>query len=267
AKAGTLAYNGDYLTVSGLNRLKKRLGKINMSCRDDIVSSFRTVKNGGELKRIKEACRIADDIFLKIGKKIKPGVKEGEIKNLIYNMSRDGSAEGCSFEPIVASGPNSAVPHYYGGGRRILANDIVLVDMGFIFKGYSSDLTRVLFTGKIKPIFKKIYNIILSASDIAVEKSKPGAGCSYIDNEVRKFISSSGYGKCFLHSTGHGIGLEVHEKPYLSPGSRETLSNGNVFTVEPGIYLPGLGGIRIENVFSLNRGKPIRLSKSRTYNF
>ena len=139
--------------------------------------------------------------------------------------------------------------------------------MGFIFKGYSSDLTRVLFTGKIKPIFKKIYNIILGASEVAVRKSRPGARCSFIHNEVMKFISSRGYGKRFIHSTGHGIGLKVHEKPYLSPGSRETLSNGNVFTVEPGIYLPELGGVRIENVFSLNKGLPIQLSKSKTYNF
>ncbi|MDD5644821.1 MAG: Xaa-Pro peptidase family protein [bacterium] len=265
-KIGRLAYNGDYLTVRALDSLKKHIRKARLVDRGNLIASFREVKNARELKKIKTACQIADDIYIKIKKKIKPGIKEGQIKNLIYNMSRT-NAQGCAFDPIVASGANSAIPHYYGNTRKILSNDIILIDMGFVFGGYSSDLTRVIFTGKIKPIFKKIYNVVLTAAKLAAEKAAPGAKGSEVDNEARKFISSSGYGKCFLHSTGHGIGLNVHEKPYLSAKSGDTLADGNVFTVEPGIYIPERGGVRIENVFSLEKGTAVLLSKSETYNF
>ncbi|MCK5160485.1 MAG: M24 family metallopeptidase, partial [Candidatus Aureabacteria bacterium] len=175
-------------------------------------------------------------------------------------------AENASFPVIVASGPNSAMPHYYESKRKVLENDIILIDMGVVYKGYSSDLTRVVFTGKIKPLFRNVYRVVARAAEEAFKAVKPGIKASEIDKAARDYINKSGFGECFAHNTGHGVGLEIHEFPIISQKSNAKLKNGNVFTIEPGIYLPGKGGIRIENMVSVERNKAVQLTTAPVLN-
>ena len=219
------------------------------------------------MQKIRKAVTIADDIFLHIRRFIKPGRTEREIKNRINNLIHRSPAESASFPVIVASGPNSAMPHYYESKRKILENDIILVDMGVVYKGYSSDLTRVVFTGKIKPLFRNIYRIVARASEKAFKAVKTGIKASEIDKTARDYITKSGFGRYFGHNTGHGVGLEVHEFPIISQKSNAKLKNGNVFTIEPGIYLPGKGGVRIEHMVSVKNKKPVLLTGSPVLDF
>ena len=261
-KRATLGYNGKNLTCSSLSSYRKKIKNLCFKDCGDIIAEFRAIKTAEEIKKIRKAVTIADDIFLHIRRFIKPGRTEREIKNRIDDLIYRSQAESASFPVIVASGPNSAMPHYYESKRKVLENDIILVDMGVVYKGYSSDLTRVVFTGKIKPLFRNIYRIVARASEEAFKAVKTGIKASEIDKAARDYINKSGFGRYFGHNTGHGIGLEVHEFPIISQKSNTKLKNGNVFTIEPGIYLPGKGGVRIENMVSVKNEKPVLLTDS-----
>ena len=265
-KRAAFGYNGKNLTCSSLSAYRNKIKNLCFKDCGDIIAEFRAVKTAEEIKKIRKAVTIADDIFLHIRGFIKPGQTEGEIKNRIDNLIHRSQAESASFPVIVASGPNSAIPHYYESKRKVLENDIILVDMGVVYKGYSSDLTRVVFTGKIKPLFRNIYRIVARASEEAFKAVKTGIKASEIDKTARDYINKSGFGKYFTHNTGHGVGLEVHEFPIISQKNNAKLKNGSVFTIEPGIYLPGKGGVRIENMVLVKNEKPILLTNSPVLN-
>lgn len=265
-KRATLGYNGKNLTCSSLSAYRKKIKNLCFKDCGDIIAEFRAVKTAEEIKKIRKAVTIADDIFLHIRRFIKPGLTEKEIKNRIDNLIHKSQAENASFPVIVASGPNSAMPHYYESKRKVLENDIILIDMGVVYKGYSSDLTRVVFTGKIKPLFRNVYRVVARAAEEAFKAVKPGIKASEIDKAARDYINKSGFGECFAHNTGHGVGLEIHEFPIISRKSNAKLKNGNVFTIEPGIYLPGKGGIRIENMVSVERNKAVQLTTAPVLN-
>lgn len=219
----------------------------------NLIERLRQVKDAEELSRIKEATRMAQAAFNMAQRIIRPGLKEIDIAQRIEDFLNTSFKCKAAFEIIVASGPNSSLPHHITSARKLKANEIVLIDMGVDFMGYKSDLTRVYFLGKISLYARRIHGIVLRAQENAIKRIKPGQDIKDIDKAARHYIEKSGFARYFGHATGHGIGLEVHEDPHISPRHSENLTEGNVFTVEPGIYLPFKFGIRIEDVVAVTK--------------
>jgi len=194
---------------------------------------------------------------------MKPGAKEIDIAGeMEYKMKKLG-AQGTSFETIVASGPRSALPHGVAGTRELKNGDAVVLDFGAIYEGYCSDITRTVFIGKPSEELLNIYNIVLRAQLEAIKNAAAGMTGRELDNVARSIIYNAGYERCFGHGLGHGVGVEIHEKPSVSPRGDDILKSGMVFTIEPGIYVEGVGGVRIEDtVLMTDKGLKI-LTKSK----
>jgi Xaa-Pro aminopeptidase len=221
----------------------------------NLIETLRQVKDAQEIVEIKEALKVTTLAFEFIKGFIRPGMKELEVAGELERFIRYHGASGAAFDVIVASGPNSAFPHHRPGERKIQTNEPVLIDAGVDYSGYKSDLTRVYFLDKINSLTRRIYGIVLKAQEKAINRIKPGEDIAVIDALARKYIADKGYAKYFGHSLGHGIGLETHEAPAISAKNDGILLPGMVFTVEPGIYLPGRFGIRIEDlVLVKNKG-------------
>ncbi|HTZ11804.1 MAG TPA: Xaa-Pro peptidase family protein [Candidatus Margulisiibacteriota bacterium] len=218
-----------------------------------LVEELRQIKEAAEIKNIREALKIHALAIKYIEMLLKPGRKELEIAAEIEHFIRYHGATGSAFETIVASGPNSSQPHHIPSERKLLKNEPVLIDMGVNYLGYKTDLTRVFFLGKISILCRKVYDIVREAQAKAIAKIEPGRKISSIDAAARNHISRNGFGDCFGHNLGHGIGLEVHEEPHISAKAEVPLLSGTVFTVEPAIYLPGKFGIRIEDMVLVTR--------------
>ncbi len=213
-----------------------------------MVEELRKYKSKEELGHIRKAVSIAAKALNHIGSLLRPGLTELEVASEVECHIRRNGALKASFDIIVASGPNSSFPHHITSTRKLQKNETVLIDMGVDCQGYKSDLTRVFFLGKINLLRRKIYGIVLEAQKRALEKIRPGIRASEIDAAARQHIARSGYGAYFLHSLGHGVGLEIHEEPQISAKSDNIVAESMVFTVEPAIYLPGKFGIRIEDM-------------------
>ncbi len=218
-----------------------------------IVEGMRRCKDPQEIEKIRKAASIAALAIKSVQEFIRPGVSELEICAELERFMRYNGAMDSSFDIIAACGKNSSFPHHLSSAKRLSKNDILLIDAGADYSGYKSDLTRVYFLGKINILARRIYSIVLKAQSLAISKIRPGVKVSFIDNLSRNYIASKGYGKYFLHSLGHGTGLEIHEYPSISPKSDAVLEEGMIFTVEPAIYLPGKFGIRIEDMVLVTR--------------
>ncbi|MBY6270040.1 M24 family metallopeptidase [Parageobacillus thermoglucosidasius] len=212
-----------------------------------VVEKLRLIKSESEIKILKEAAAIADAAFKHILSFIRPGVKEIEVANELEFFMRKQGATSSSFDTIVASGYRSALPHGVATDKVIEKGELVTLDFGAYYNGYCSDITRTVAVGEISDELKTIYNIVLEAQLRGMKGIKPGMTGKEADALTRDYITEKGYGDYFGHSTGHGIGLEIHEGPTLSARSDVVLAPGMVVTVEPGIYIPGLGGVRIED--------------------
>ncbi len=239
------------MTVSTYNSLKGVLKKIPVSTDttlDTIINTLRSVKTEVEVENIVKAQRIAEDAFEHILKFIKVGVTEKEIAlELDFYMLRHGG-EGLSFETIAVSGANSSMPHGVPSDKRIENGDFITMDFGTIVNGYHSDMTRTVAVGFATDKMKNVYNAVLNAQQNCLDKIKAGISCKDGDEFARSIIKNAGYGQYFTHSTGHGVGVEIHEFPNLSPASDSILQVGNIVTVEPGIYIPEKFGVRIEDM-------------------
>ena len=215
---------------------------------DTLLSALRIRKDAAEVALIRQAVAIAEGAFLKTITSIQPGMTERAIASeLTINMLRLGSDAELPFPPIVAAGPNSADPHAVPSERPIQAGDLIVIDWGAAYQGYFSDLTRTLAVGKLDPELYTIYEAGLNANEAGRSAAKPGIPAGDVDRAGRKIIAAAGYGQFFTHRMGHGLGMEAHEEPYIYGENEQLLIPGNVFTVEPGIYLPGKGGARIED--------------------
>jgi Xaa-Pro aminopeptidase len=212
-----------------------------------LIENLRLIKTSAEIKILKEAAAIADAAFTHIVEYIRPGLTELDVSNELEFFMRKQGASSSSFDIIAASGKRSALPHGVATDKIIEKGDFITLDYGAYYNGYVSDITRTLAVGEPDPELKKIYNIVLEAQLRGMAGIKPGMTGKEADALTRNFIVEKGYGEYFGHSTGHGIGLEVHEGPALSVRSETILEPGMVVTVEPGIYLPGVGGVRIED--------------------
>jgi Xaa-Pro aminopeptidase len=214
----------------------------------NIVETLRQFKSSEEILKIKKALEITALSLDFTRSFIKPGIKELEVAAELERFIRYKGAQASAFDIIVASGPNSAYPHHRPTQRKLADGEPVLIDLGVDYSGYKSDLTRVFFLGKINNLGRKIYDIVLCAQGKAIKKIKAGEEIAKIDALSRNYIALKGYSKFFIHSLGHGIGLETHEAPSVSSHNDGLLKEGMVFTVEPGVYLPGKFGIRIEDM-------------------
>lgn len=247
AGVNKVGVESDYLTYQQFTTLNKKVGKIKFIPINGAVHNLRMIKELEEVALIKKSMHILDKAFNHIIGKLKPGVTEKEIALELEFFARSEGAEEKAFPFIVASGPRSSLPHGTASNRVIQYGDLVTIDFGVVFNGYNSDMTRTIVIGKPDKKQKDIYNIVLEAQLVGLDKIRAGLKASEIDNMVRTVIEQKGYGSYFGHSTGHGIGLEVHEKPRLSDSDETVLEDGMVVTVEPGIYIPKWGGVRIED--------------------
>ncbi|MBI5787754.1 MAG: aminopeptidase P family protein [Candidatus Schekmanbacteria bacterium] len=216
--------------------------------RQGIVENQRRIKDDSELERIGRAIEITGKAFSAISAEIKPGIKERELALLLEWAMRKLGAEAVSFETIVASGQRSALPHGRASDKVIESGDLVVIDFGASVDGYCADVTRTLMVGEPSAEQKKIYNLISRVQKLGIETARPGILVSQIDLAIRQEIKDAGYGNYFVHSSGHGLGLDVHEGPRIYKTDKTVLQPGMVFTIEPGVYLPGLGGVRIEDM-------------------
>lgn len=213
----------------------------------NIIESLRLIKTEDELQILREAAQIADKAFEHILTFIKPGIKEVDVATELEFFMRKEGATSSSFDIIVASGYRSALPHGVASEKEIASGELVTMDFGALYKGYCSDITRTVAVGDISEELNKIYHIVLEAEKLGVKNIKAGMTGKEADQFTRDYITEQGYGEYFGHSTGHGIGLEVHENPRLASTSDDILKENMVVTVEPGIYVPNVGGCRIED--------------------
>ncbi|WP_339250509.1 Xaa-Pro peptidase family protein [Sporosarcina sp. FSL W8-0480] len=227
-----------------------------------LIEELRMVKTAEELEILKQAAKIADDAFAHICTFIKSGVTELEVSNELEMFMRKQGATSSSFDTIVASGERGALPHGVATDKVIESGDMVTLDFGAVYNGYISDITRTVAVGEPSEKMKEIYEVTRVAQQLALEQIKPGMTGIEADAVARDYIKSKGYGDAFGHSTGHGIGLEVHEGPGLSFRSETVLVPNMTVTVEPGIYLPGIGGVRIEDDIIITEEGNVRLTHS-----
>lgn len=251
------------LTVAELNSLKKAFDFCKVEAKeevDEIINKARVVKTDYEVDCIKKAQKIAEDAFSHILTFIKEGVTEKEIAlELDFFMLKNG-AEAVSFETIAVSGKNSSMPHGVPTDKKIENGDFITMDFGAVYNGYHSDMTRTVIVGKPTEKQKEVYETVLKAQKSALEVLKNGVTGFDADKVARDIIENAGYKENFGHGTGHGVGIEIHESPNLSPYSKATLETGNVVTVEPGIYIPDEFGVRIEDMALITEDGYINLT-------
>ena len=256
-----LAYEPDYLSCRRFDAIKKALPETELVSLGGRIETMRSIKSSSEIESIKKAVSAAERVLESIWRDIGPGMTEKEIAwRIIEELWQ--YAEGPSFSPIVASGPNAALPHAVRTDRPIQEGEPVLIDMGARLGGYCSDMTRTIFLGEPESLFRKIYIIVRKAQIAAQEALRAGLTGKQVDQVARDIIKDAGYGPGFVHSLGHGVGLAVHEAPILSQRSRKKLRPGMVVTVEPGIYLRDQGGVRLENMALVEADGATILSKN-----
>lgn len=226
------------------------------------IEDMRVQKSEDEVDALRTAAKLADEVFEEVCKFIKPGIKEKDIADKIINGFKD---RGCpiSFSPIVASGPNSSRPHYNGDQRIIEEQDVIILDFGCVYNGFCSDMSRTVFVGGITDEQRRIYDIVDRSNRAGEEAAVKGVTCESVDKAARDVIDNEGHGEHFLNRLGHGIGCSVHEAPYIKGENKRILDVGMAFSIEPGIYLPGKFGMRIEDILVITEDGTEILNKSR----
>lgn len=244
---GVVGLEADSVTWAQATGWEERLGR-SLVATSNLVEALREVKDAGEIARMAHAAAIADAALRSVIGELGSGLSEGAFAMLLDSAMRGFGAESSSFDTIVASGENSAKPHHHPGERIIKVGDPVVLDFGATFEGYRSDMTRtVVVGGPPTGELAQIFDIVATAQRAGAQAVRPGATTADVDATCRDLITSAGYGERFEHSTGHGIGLDIHEMPWVSSQGTATLETGVVVTVEPGVYVAGVGGVRIED--------------------
>ncbi|MCK9408823.1 MAG: Xaa-Pro peptidase family protein [Bacteroidetes bacterium] len=242
-----IGFEKDRLTVSALETVERFVGAKRIVFTSGIVEQLRAIKDESEVAMLKSAFDISDTVFQKILGIITPGMSELELSAEISYLHKKFGAENDSFDVIVASGIRGSLPHGIATEKKIRNGEFVTLDFGCLYSGYHSDMTRTICVGKPTAKMKQVYNIVFDAQQRGCDSVREGITAKKVDLISRKHIRSSGYGKYFGHSLGHGVGLEIHELPRIAPKSSDILVSGNVITIEPGIYIPKKFGIRIED--------------------
>jgi Xaa-Pro dipeptidase len=214
---------------------------------DDVLAALRSCKGEDELAQMRRAVMVIETALRSILSQLQAGMSEREIAGLLMMEIYRAGGDGIAFDPLVVAGPNAALPHLGPSDRPIGRGETIIIDCGAVVGGYASDITRTVALGGLPEEFFSIYQTVTQANGAGRAAVRPGVAAQAVDQAARDVIEAAGYGEYFIHRTGHGIGLEVHEPPYIVQGNRERLQPGMTFTVEPGIYLPGRGGVRIED--------------------
>ena len=257
-RAKALGFEEAHVTHAVFRQMRKLIKGVRLKPVSGLVEGLRLCKDPGEVRKLKRGARVNGGALGETAASIRPGRAEADVALDLETAMRSRGASGASFDTIVASGPRSALPHGIASSRKLKAGDLITIDFGAVVSGYHADTTRVFSLGRPTPKGEKIYNIVLEAQMAALEAVKPGVPCGEVDKAARDVIKACGYGEAFGHGTGHGVGLDIHEAPRLGPGVKEELRPGMVVTVEPGIYLPRWGGVRIEDmVLVTERGKEV----------
>lgn len=246
----TLGFESHYILHSTFLQLEAmaKKAKITLAAKNNIVEKMRIIKDEEEIRTLKKSVRLNEQIFREVYEAITPEMSELDVALMIELLMKKKGASGPSFESIVTTGKNSALPHAVPANIKIRKNAPLTIDMGLILDGYCSDMTRSFCIGKTSKKYKKIHRIVRKAQVAAMETVKAGVRTNEVDKVARNIIADAGYGKQFGHALGHGVGLAVHEDPRVSSMSKQKLKEGMVITIEPGIYLPGWGGVRLENM-------------------
>lgn len=260
-----LAIEAMDVTVSRLNVMKKHLKCVDIIETDVLsnsINKLRMIKDEEEMEYIRKAQEIAESAFDDILGFIKEGVTEREIALELDRLMLEKGAEGISFDTIALAGENTSMPHGVPSDKKVKKGEFVLMDFGAVYNGYHSDMTRTVCVGTPDEEMEKIYNIVLTAQEKAIAAAKAGISGKELDGIARRHICDAGYGEYFGHSLGHGVGLEIHEQPNAAPSYEKNLEKGTVITIEPGIYIAGKYGVRIEDFVILTENGCINLTKS-----
>jgi len=260
-----IGFESSHLTVAAFDQIRPIIKglSIEMTPVSGLIEDIRMIKEPEEIERIIKAAKITDRALDYAQELIKPGISEKEVAWNIEKFMRDNGSQTLLFEMIVASGPNSALPHARASGKTLQTGDAVVIDLGAKYEFYGADLTRTFYVGEPDDRYKKVYNTVLEAQLAGIEAIKAGMTGADIDGAAREVIAKAGYGENFGHGLGHGIGLVVHDKPHISIMSTDIIENGMVFTVEPGIYITGWGGVRIEDNVVIENGRARVISSAK----
>jgi len=243
-----LGYEASNLTCAQFHELRTEAGRtIRLRPAGDLIEELRVVKDRGEIEAMRSAGRVTAEVFEDLLTRVKPGVQERDLAAEIEYRMRKRGAEGAAFETIVASGPRSAHPHARSSSKLLQEEELVILDFGAIFNGYAADMTRTVFLGEPSRRVRSLYTAVVKAQREAVQSVQDGTKACEVDATARGVLAGRGLDRHFTHSTGHGVGLEVHERPRLAKSEATRLRAGSVVTVEPGVYLEGFGGIRVED--------------------
>jgi D-alanyl-D-alanine dipeptidase len=251
----------DQMWAVHLLSLQEALPGITFVPTTEVLSTLRAVKDPDEIELLSRAARGADEAFRRLRESRLEGLREEEIAVLLASLLRESGHDDVSFT-IVASGPNGASPHHEPSDRTVRAGDPIVLDFGGRVGGYCSDISRTVCVGDPPDEFHEVYDIVREAQEAAFQAAKPGAAASDVDGAAREVIESAGYGEVFVHRTGHGIGLEEHEAPWIAPGNDEELRPGMCFSIEPGIYLGERFGVRIEDIITVTDDGANRLNRA-----
>lgn len=251
------------ITLSLYETLIKETPNISYKTSEDYVNQMRIIKDENEIDVLKKAAQITDNCVEHLKSYIKPGITEWDVAIEIEYFYKKNGCRKTSFDSIVASGAGASMPHYTPSmTKKIRSGEMVLIDMGCEYNGYNSDLTRTLFVGSITKEFEEVYQVVSNAQQKAINLVKEGMKTSELDNIAREVISNAGYGKYFGHSLGHGIGIDVHELPAVNSNGEYVLQENVIISIEPGIYLPKKGGVRIEDMVRITKTGCEVLTKS-----
>ncbi len=252
-KIKKLGFESQIVTHSFYMSLVKEVGAEHLRPTSGLVENLREIKDDFEIEQIKKSVSIAVKGYHYVRQIARPGMQERQVQARLEHFTKSLGSERPAFEIIIAAGARSSMPHCQTNQTLVKNNQVLLVDMGVVYEGYHSDLTRPLFLGKMNALYKKIHRIVWEAQRLGIKKAGPGILASAVDAACRDAIARNGYAKYFGHGTGHGVGLEVHEAPTVSSRSKTVLKPGMVITVEPGIYLPGKFGVRIEDMVLITK--------------
>jgi Xaa-Pro aminopeptidase len=254
-KLRRLGLDFTHLSVSSFREVQRTLGgRFRLDDCSGVIEGLRMIKDADEISRIRKAVNLGASLFPVALRSMRPGVSESEVAAEMEYEARRRGAEGMSFETIVAGGRRSALPHGRASHQTLPQRGFVVVDFGVILTGYCSDMTRTVHLGKAEARERRMYHAVLRAQLAAIRKVGPGVAVSTVDRTARETLERAGYGKFFTHSTGHGVGLEIHEPPRIAGKQRQKLRPGMVITVEPGVYIPNEGGVRIEDMVLVTEG-------------
>jgi|SRR5579872_1753331 len=243
-----VGFESSWLNVAEWTRLKKAAGqRIAWKATTDLVEGIREIKSAAELEVMRQAARVASEVIVEAPEYVRPGVSELQVAAEIDYRMRCKGASGPSFDIIVASGPRSALPHAQPTEKRLQKNELVVLDLGAILRHYCSDLTRTVFLGRAPARIRRWYKAIEQAQEAAHHALRAGVTAGSVDRAARRLLNQHGLGSYFVHSTGHGLGIEIHERPRLGRGQKQEIRAGHIVTLEPGIYVEGVGGMRLED--------------------